>query len=41
MTEKSPEWKEWILYAEEDLQSAEILLSSENTFPRNVCYLSQ
>ena len=41
MIEKSSEWKQWILYSEEDLQSAETLLSSENTFPRNVCYLSQ
>lgn len=41
MTEKSPEWKEWILYSEEDLQSAETLLYNENVFPRNVCYLSQ
>ncbi|MBP6740026.1 MAG: HEPN domain-containing protein [Leptospiraceae bacterium] len=41
MKEKLPEWKEWILYSEEDLQSAETLLFTENTFPRNVCYLSQ
>ncbi|MBP7282382.1 MAG: HEPN domain-containing protein [Leptospiraceae bacterium] len=41
MAEKSPKWKKWILYSEEDLLSAETLLSIENTFPRNVCYLSK
>ena len=41
MKEKLPEWKVWLNYAYEDLESAEVLLNSENVFPRNVCYLCQ
>lgn len=41
MNEKMPDWKIWLNYADEDLKSAEVLLNSENVFPRNICYLSQ
>ncbi len=41
MNENIPEWKIWLRYAEEDLNSAIILSQTMEQFPRNVCYLCQ
>ncbi|MCB1191418.1 MAG: HEPN domain-containing protein [Leptospiraceae bacterium] len=41
MNENIPEWKTWLKYAEEDLNSAIALSETVERFPRNVCYLCQ
>ncbi|MCB1188839.1 MAG: HEPN domain-containing protein [Leptospiraceae bacterium] len=41
MNENQPEWKTWLKYAEEDLNSAIALSKTMEQFPRNVCYLCQ
>lgn len=41
MKENIPEWKIWLKYAEEDLNSAIALSQTKEQFPRNVCYLCQ
>ncbi len=41
MNENIQEWKTWLKYAEEDLNSAVALFKTMEQFPRNVCYLCQ
>ena len=41
MKENKSEWKIWLQYSKEDLDSAIVLSHTKERFPRNVCYLCQ
>ncbi len=41
MKENKSEWKVWLQYSKEDLDSAIALSHTKEQFPRNVCYLCQ
>ncbi len=36
-----PEAKRWLMYAQSDLDAAQILLQSRESYPRQVCFLAQ